>query len=186
MNEADTCRKYIVPKLQFAGWDNKPYLLAEQRTFTNLKGRIRIIGGKIVRGKPKRADYLLGYRQDFPVAVVEAKADYKTPGAGLSQAKEYAEILGLKFADSTNGTGIVEFDFTTGIERSIEDFPTPEEIWSRLNSKDPLPEPAKKKLLTPYCRDPDRAPRYYQQIAINRAVEAVMRGKNRILITMAT
>jgi type I restriction enzyme, R subunit len=67
----------------------------------------------------------------------------------LSQAKEYAEILGLKFAYSTNDTGIVEFDFTIGIERSIEDFPTPEEIWSCLNSKDPLHEPAKKKLLTP-------------------------------------
>lgn len=186
MNEADTCRKYVVPKLQSAGWDNEPYFLAEQRIFTNLKGRIRIIGGKIVRGKPKRADYLLGYRQDFPVAVVEAKADYKTPGCGLSQAKEYAEILGLKFAYSTNGADIVEFDFTTGIERSIADFPTPEEIWSRLNSKDPLPEPAKKKLLTPSYRNPDRASRYYQQIAINRAIEAVMRGKNRILITMAT
>lgn len=186
MNEADTCRKYIVPKLQAAGWDAEPYCLTEQRTFTNPKGRIRIVGGKIVRGEPKRADYILGYRRDFPIAVVEAKADYMTPGAGLGQAKGYAEILGLKFAYSTNGTGIVEFDFTTGIERSVESFPTPEDLWTRLNGDHPLPEEAKSKLLTPNFVDPDRHPRYYQQIAINRALEAVMRGKRRILITMAT
>jgi len=186
MNEADTCRKFITPKLQTAGWDENPYLLAEQRTFTNPKGRIRIVGGKIVRREPKRADYLLGYRRDFPIAVVEAKADYKSPSAGLSQAKEYAEMLGLKFTYSSNGKGIVEFDFTTGQERSIEDFPGPEELWSRLQGKNPLPEPVKEKLLAPYYNDPDRAPRYYQQIAINRAVESVMRGQDRILITMAT
>ncbi len=98
MNEADTCRKYVVPRLQAAGWDNEPHSIAEQRSFTNPKGRINIVGGKIIRGKLKRADYLLRYRRDFPIAVVEAKPDYKTPGAGLSQAKEYAEILDLKFA----------------------------------------------------------------------------------------
>lgn len=186
MNEADTCRKYITPKLQSAGWDDVPYYLGEQRTFTNPKGRIRIVGGKIIRGEPKRADYLLGYRRDFPIAVVEAKADYKSPNAGLSQAKEYAELLGLKFAYSSNGKGIVEFDFTTGVERSLEDFPPPEELWKRLNGEEPLPEPKKEMLLEPYYLDPDRPPRYYQQIAINRAVESVMRGKDRILITMAT
>lgn len=186
MNEADTCRKYVVPKLQKAGWEDTPFFLAEQRTFTNPKGRIRIVDGRVVRGKPKRADYLLGYREDFPIAVVEAKADYRTPGAGLGQAKEYAEILGLKFAYSTNGKGIVEFDYMTGIERSIEQFPTPEELWSRLTGENPLPDEAKDKLLTPTHPDPDRPPRYYQQTAINRAVEAVMRGQSRILITMAT
>ena len=84
MNEADTCRKYIVPLLQAAGWENEPHSIAEQRTFTNPKGRIRIVGGKVIRGKPKRADYLLRYRLDYPIAVVEAKADYKSPTAGLS------------------------------------------------------------------------------------------------------
>jgi len=83
MNEADTCRKLITPKLQAAGWDRAPYSLAEQRTFTNPKGRIRIVGGRIIRGEPKRADYLLGYRRDFPIAVVEAKPDYKSPGSGV-------------------------------------------------------------------------------------------------------
>lgn len=186
MNEADTCRKYVVPKLQAAGWENTPFSIAEQRYFTNPKGRIRIVGGNVIRGEPKKSDYLLRYRSDFPIAVVEAKADYKTPGAGLSQAKEYAEILDLKFAYSTNGKGIIQFDYLTGIERSIDTFPTPEELWTRLNGAEPLPEPAQEKVLAPYFHDPERQPRYYQQIAINRAVDHIVRGKNRILITMAT
>lgn len=159
---------------------------AEQRYFTNPKGRIRIVGGKVIRGDPKKSDYLLRYRSDFPIAVVEAKADYKSPGAGLSQAKEYAEILDLKFAYSTNGKGIVEFDYLTGIEKSIETFPTPEELWDRLNADEPLPKTSEEKVLAPYFNDPERPPRYYQQVAINRAVDAIVRGKPRILITMAT
>lgn len=186
MNEADTCRKYVVPLLQSAGWDNTPFSIAEQRVFTNPNGRIRIVGGRIVRGKPKRSDYILRYRPDFPIAVVEAKADYKTPGAGLSQAKEYAEILDLKFAYSTNGKGVVEFDYTTGVERNISCFPTPEELWTRLNSPAPLPVSSEQTLLAPFHPDPERPPRYYQQIAINRAINSIMHGKKRILITMAT
>jgi len=186
MNEADTCRKYVVPLLQAAGWENAPFSIAEQRIFTNPKGRIRVVGGRIIRGKPKRSDYLLRYRPDFPIAVVEAKPDYKTPGAGLSQAKEYAEILDLKFAYSTNGKGIVEFDYTTGIERNVDSFPTAEELWSRLNGSAPLSAPLRERVLAPFYHDVERPPRYYQQIAINRSVDAIMRGKNRILITMAT
>ncbi len=186
MNEADTCRKYVVPKLQDVGWDDAPFSIAEQRHITNPNGRIRIVGGKIIRGKPKKPDYLLRYRRDFTIAVVEAKADYKSPGAGMSQAKEYAEILDLKFAYSTNGKGIIEFDYTTGIERSVDTFPTPEELWVRLNAQHPLSDAGKEKLLTPYHQDPDRPPRYYQQIAINRAVDSIMHGNKRILITMAT
>ncbi|TAG31567.1 MAG: DEAD/DEAH box helicase, partial [Verrucomicrobia bacterium] len=192
MNEADTCRKDVVPKLQAADWDKAPYSIAEQRTFTNPKGRVRIVGGKIVRGKPKRADYILRYRNDFPIAVVEAKANYKSPGAGLQQAKDYATLLGLKFAYSTNGTGIVEFDFTTGKERAVDSFPKPQELWARLNAQTPLHDkaplslPNQEKLVTPNHPDPERPPRYYQQIAINRALEAILRGQSRILITMAT
>jgi type I restriction enzyme, R subunit len=186
MNEADTCRTYVVPKLQSAGWENPPFSIAEQRYFTNPKGPIRVVGGRIVRGKPKRADYLLRYRRDFPIAVVEAKADYKTPAAALSQAKEYAQILDLKFAYATNGEGIVEFDFTGGVERSLDAFPAPEELWTRLNAKAPLSASDTERILAPYYPDPDRPTRYYQQIAINRAVENILRGKKRILLTMAT
>ena len=186
MNEADTCRRYVVPLLTAAGWENPPFSVAEQRSFTNPKGRIRVVGGRIIRGNPKRPDYLLRYRAGFPIAVVEAKADYKTPGAGLSQAKEYAEILDLKFAYSTNGKGIVEFDYTTGIERIVDGFPTPDELWTRLNGAAPLPTPAVERVLAPPYHDAERPPRYYQQIAINRTVDAIMRGKTRVLITMAT
>jgi type I restriction enzyme R subunit len=110
--EADTCRKYVLPKLIDAGWDNEPHSFTEQRTFTD--GKIVVSGDKIYRRPQKRADYLLRFTRDFPIAVIEAKAEYKSPGAGLQQAKEYAEILGLKFAYSTNGHGIIEFDYLTG------------------------------------------------------------------------
>jgi type I restriction enzyme, R subunit len=83
MNEADACRRYVVPLLQASGRENAPFRISEQRVFTNPKSRIRIIGGKITREKPKRSNYLLLYRPDFPIAVVEAKADYRTPGLGI-------------------------------------------------------------------------------------------------------
>jgi type I restriction enzyme, R subunit len=79
-----------------------------------------VAGTKARRGPQKRADYLLQYTRDFTIAVVEAKAAYKSPGTGLQQAKDYAEVLGLKFAYATNGEGIVEFDYTTGLERVIK------------------------------------------------------------------
>jgi len=131
-NEADTCRKFVVPKLQAGGWDDEPHSIAEQRTFTD--GRIIVVGDKTKRHEKKRADYLLRYTRDFPIAVVEAKAAYKSPGDGMQQAKDYAEILGLRFCYATNGHGILEFDFTTGIEREVEGFPTPEEPWARFQS----------------------------------------------------
>jgi len=100
LNEADTCRRYIVPRLQAAGWDDEPHRINEQVTFTD--GRI-IVSGRQGRRRPaKHADYILRYRPDMPIAVVEAKPSYATPGQGLQQAKEYAEILGLKFAYATN------------------------------------------------------------------------------------
>jgi type I restriction enzyme R subunit len=87
--EADTCRKYVLPKLLEAGWDNDPHSFTEQRTFTD--GRIVVSGDKIRRKKQKRADYLLRYTRDFPIAVIEAKADYKPASDGLQQAKNYAQ-----------------------------------------------------------------------------------------------
>lgn len=94
--EADTCRKIIVPLLQGAGWDDAPCAINEQRTFTD--GRVLFIRGQAQRGKRKRADYILRYRLDYPIAVIEAKAHYRSARDGVQQAKEYAEILGLRFA----------------------------------------------------------------------------------------
>ena len=97
LNEADTCRTYVLPKLYSAGWEDAQ--ISEQKSFTD--GRIVIAGSRPIRRPQKRADYILRYRRDFPIAVVEAKAVYRTPGDGLQQAKEYAQILGLKFAYAT-------------------------------------------------------------------------------------
>jgi type I restriction enzyme R subunit len=183
-NEADTCRKYVLPKLIDAGWDNDPHSFTEQRTFTD--GRIVVSGGKVHRRPQKRADYLLRYTRDFPIGVIEAKAEYKSPGTGLQQAKDYAENLWLKFAYATNGHGIIEFDYLTGLEQEITRFPAPSELWERLATSQGLDEGKKNRLLTPFNHLSGKSPRYYQEIAINRAVQAILQDKKRILLTMAT
>ena len=183
-NEADTCRRFVVPMLQSVGWDDEPHQINEQVTFTD--GRIIMSGRKSSRRPVKRADYVLRYQADMPIAVVEAKASYATPGKGLQQAKDYAEILGLKFAYATNGHSIIEFDYITGQEHEVEIFPTPDKLWARLTKGESLPPEAIEKLLAlshPLC---GKRPRYYQEIAINRTVQSVLRGKRRILLTMAT
>jgi len=184
ITEADTCRKYVLPKLIEAGWDDEPQSFTEQKTFTD--GRIIVIGRKIKRQKQKRADYLLRYTRDFMIAVVEAKAAYKLPGDGLGQAKEYAEILGLKFAYSTNGHGIIEFDYLSGKEREVKSFPTPAELWTRLQAAQKFDDNLGKRLLTPSFLQSQKTPRYYQEIAINRAIQSLLQSKSRILLTMAT
>lgn len=183
-NEADTCRRYVAPRLQAAGWDADPYRINEQVTFTD--GRIVVTGQRGRRRPGKRADYILRYRPDFPIAVVEAKASYATPGEGLQQAKEYAEILGLRFAYSTNGHGIVEFDFVTGIERELSEFPTPEELWNRLQDGQSLTETEAEQVLAPAYHLSGKSPRYYQEIAINRTIQAIAQSRQRVLLTMAT
>src|SRR5438552_696545 len=183
--EADTCRRFVVPKLQAAGWDNEPYSIAEQRTITD--GRIVPVGKGFVRRPPKRVDYILRYRRDFPLAVVEAKPEYKTAADGLQQAKQYAEMLGLKFAYATNGAETIEFDYVTGKETKIESYPTPEALWQRFRKGESLTsDTAAQQLLTPINFALRQGERYYQEIAINRAVEAIVTGKRRILLTMAT
>jgi type I restriction enzyme R subunit len=185
LNEADTCRKYVVPKLLAAGWDNEPHSIAEQRTFTD--GRIVIVGNTTRRLRPKRADYLLRFRRDMPLAVVEAKADYKLPGDGLQQAKDYAEVLGLKFAYSTNGQGIIEFDRSTGIERELDTFPSPTDLWSRFRAAEGLTsDDVAGRLLVPANLTTFKDVRYYQKNAIQSAIEAIARGQRRVLLTMAT
>src|SRR5437762_14214159 len=133
--EADTCRTLITPKLQAAGWENDPHSIAEQRTFTD--GRI-IVHGSTARRRPgKRADYILRYTRDFPIAVVEAKPEHEPAATGLQQAKGYAEILKLKFAYATNGWELIEFDYITGLERNdLTAFPTAAELWARLRANE--------------------------------------------------
>jgi type I restriction enzyme, R subunit len=168
--EADTCRKFVVPKLQAAGWDNEPHSIAEQRSITD--GRIIPVGKGFIRKPPKRVDYLLRYTRDFPLAVVEAKAAYKSAADGLQQAKTYAEMLELKFAYATNGREIIEYNYSTGLEVLRSDFPMPAELWNRYRHANGLSDDtAAGRLLTPFNHTVDKGERYYQQIAVNRTVE---------------
>src|SRR5437867_3796831 len=183
--EADTCRKFVVPKLQAAGWDNEPYSIAEQRTITD--GRIVPVGKSFIRRPPKRVDYILRYRRDFPLAVVEAKPEYKTAADGLQQAKQYAEMLGLRFAYATNGREIIEFDYVTGLEKCLAAYPTPAELWDRYRGAQGLQDQhIADQLLTPFNHEVGKGERYFQQLAVNRTVEAILKGRRRLLLTMAT
>ena len=184
-SEADTCRTLITPKLQAAGWENDPHSIAEQRFFTD--GRIVVRGSKAIRRKGKRADYILRYTRDFPIAVVEAKDETEEAASGLQQAKDYAEILSLKFAYATNGLTIIEHDYFTGLERTIPAFPTPDDLWRRFRAGDQLAdESTAQRLLSPANLTTGKDPRYYQRIAIDKTVKAILHGKRRVLITMAT
>lgn len=181
--EADTCRRYVLPKLYAAGWNDDQ--ISEQRTFTD--GRIMVAGSMVYRRPQKRADYLLRYGPDFMVAVVEAKAAYKNPRDGLQQAKDYAQILDLKFAYSTNGEGVVEHDFLTGRETDLDSFPTPGELWSRLHPRLGMrTAEQQQRFLSPSLPVLGKPLRYYQEIAINRVIQALLKGQPRILINMAT
>jgi type I restriction enzyme R subunit len=182
INEADTCRTYVLPKLYSAGWEDTQ--ISEQKSFTD--GRILLVGSRAIRRPQKRADYLLRYRRDFPIAVVEAKAAYRTAGDGLQQAKEYAQILGLKFAYATNGHSVIEHDFLTGLDNEIQHFPRPSELWDRLRAAENISESVGERLLTPYYHLSGKSPRYYQEIAINGAVQAILQGRKRVLLTLAT
>jgi type I restriction enzyme R subunit len=182
ITEADTCRKYVVPRLYEAGWTDDQ--ISEQKTLTD--GRIVVVGNKARRRKQKRADYLLRYRPAFMIAVVEAKAAYKRYADGLQQAKEYAQILDLKFAYSTNGHGIIEHDFLTGNDTVLQTFPSPQELWERQRLHEGIPPEVEQRLLSPFYHFADKRPRYYQEIAVNRAVRAILEGKRRVLLTLAT
>ncbi len=188
--EADTCRDYVVPRLKEAGWNDDQ--IVEQYRITD--GRVLRVGKKHRRDTPLRADYVLEYRPGLPIAVVEAKRSYAIPGKGLQQAKRYASLLDVPFSYSTNGTRVVEDDRNSGIERDeLVAFPSPEVLWARFREwcgiEDDL---TAESLLLPFnraLRNPDgsvKEPRYYQRTAINRAVQGILRGDQRLLLTMAT
>ena len=180
MDEAETCRAYVRPAFEAVGWDDPAHSIVEQKSFTD--GRIvPLKRNKVKRLPPKRADYLLYYTRDFPIAVVEAKAAYKLPADGLQQAKNYADMLGLKFAYATNGHGIVEYDYFTGQERELAAFPTPAELWARLRAGQGFDDDLATKLLTPSYIG-GKQPRYYQQIAIDETLKAILKGRKRFLL----
>lgn len=181
-SEADTCRKEVLPLIYASNWTDDQIL--EQRTFTD--GKIVVIGRKASRKKAKRFDYLLRYSQNFPIAIIEAKKKYKEAGDGFQQAKDYAQILGLKFAYSTNGQDIFEFDFLTGLESKLTKYPTPSELWDRLNKVEPIKPEIQETFLKPFLTTPGKELRYYQRNAINYAIKAILEGKKKALLTLAT
>ena len=190
LSERDICTKFITPAILKAGWDLHTQI-REELSFT--KGRIIVRGKLHTRGKQKRADYVLYYKSNIPIAVIEAKENNLSVGAGMQQALDYAETLDVPFVFSSNGDAFLMHD-RTGLadkveqELSLEAFPTPEELWARYCKWKGVNTPeAKNTIEMPYYDDgTGRAPRYYQVNAVNRTIEAVANGANRILLVMAT
>ena len=197
LSERDIITKYILPAIEQSGW-NKQTQIREEVTFT--AGRIFVKGKKTKRGEKKRADIIIYYKPNIPVAVVEAKDNTHTVGAGMQQALEYAGTLDIPVAISSNGDGfVIQYRKNCGPKGAdgksivsenvdLDHFPTPAELWecyklyNNLETKE-----AEETSLSSYFFDVEgRAPRYYQRIAINRTVEAIARGQNRILLVMAT
>jgi type I restriction enzyme R subunit len=193
LTEADIRTKFITPAIAGEGgckWNLMTQVL-EERYFT--KGRVIVRGKTVRRGEARKADYILFYKPNIPIAVVEAKDNNHSVGDGMQQALEYAEILDVPFAYSSNGDAFLEHDRTGAsggtVEREIalDQFPSPEELWARY-SKAKGYTPAQEVVATQeyYDDGSGKAPRYYQLNAINRSVDAIARGMNRILLVMAT
>jgi type I restriction enzyme R subunit len=189
-SERDICTKYITPAIEKAGWD-KLTQFKEEVYFTD--GKIYVKGKLTARGQKKRADYILYYKPNIPVAIIEAKDNKHSLGAGMQQALEYAEILDIPSVFSSNGDGFLFHDRTVSegkieTELDLNSFPSPHELWEKYKRFKGIETQQAEKITSQeyYIDSSGRKPRYYQQVAINRAVEAISKGQNRILMVMAT
>lgn len=189
MSEEDIKLKFITPSIESKGWVDGDISMEKKIT----DGRIDVQGGLASRRSYKYADYILYYNKDTPIAIIEAKNAKKTVSYGLQQAKEYAKMMDIPFAYSSNGKSFQEYDFLTGRERilSMDEFPTKEELYKRFvkesNSGKGLSDKELKVIKEPFCMGQYICPpRYYQLKAVNRTVRAVAQGKKRILLVMAT
>lgn len=186
LSEEDIKAQYITPAIVDSGWDLKKQVRFEY-AFT--AGRIILRGNVTARGKQKRADYVLFYKSNFPLAVIEAKDNNHPVGAGLQQAIDYAKSLDIYYVYASNGDGFIEQNLITGEVRelSLHEFPSPEELYKRYIKDKNLNEVEEKAALEPYYYVPNyKKPRYYQRIAVNRTVDAVANGQNRVLLVCAT
>jgi type I restriction enzyme R subunit len=188
MSEEDIKFHYITPAIT-AKWDKQHITLETKIT----DGRINLKGNIVAREKPKRADYVLYLSANNPIAIVEAKDNNHTVSHGLQQAMTYAQMLDVPFAFSSNGDGFAEHDFLTGKERTfgLDEFPTEKELVERYkagaNDGAGLTDVQEKLIAQPYYSSQNTyPPRYYQRIAINRTLDAIARGQNRLLLVMAT
>lgn len=190
LSERDICTKFITPSVEKAGW-NKMTQLLEEVSFTD--GKIYVRGKLTARGQRKRADYILYYKPNIPIAIIEAKENNHSVRAGMQQALEYARILDIPCVFSSNGDGFLfhdrtATDATIETELSMDNFPTPEQLWEKYKKYKGIVTPAAEKMAAQdyYFDGSNRKPRYYQQIAVNRTVEAIANGQNRIILVMAT
>lgn len=191
LSERDICTKFITPSIIKAGWD-KDSQIREEVSFT--AGKVMVRGKLVSRGKGKRADYILYYKNNIPLAIVEAKDNNHSTGAGIQQAIEYGEILDIPFVFSSNGDAFLFHDRTVDlgkkeIELPLNKFPSPQELWEKYKKYKQLEDIETEKIYTQaYHKDiaSNKEPRYYQRIAINRAVEAIAKGQDRVLLVMAT
>ncbi len=190
LSERDICTKYIQPALVKAGWDPMTQI-REEVSFTD--GRIYVKGNLTKRGKRKRADYILYYKPNIPIAVIEAKDNKQSVKAGIQQSLNYAQILDIPSVYSSNGDGFYEHDRTctdSKIEKDLklDQFPSPEVLWERYKRYKGITTEEQERISTQdyFFDGTGKTPRYYQTCAINRTVEAIAKGQNRILLTMAT
>jgi type I restriction enzyme R subunit len=188
LSESDICDRFISPALTKAGWENHQW----RREFSFTDGRIIVRGKMVARGQKKRADYLLFYKPNLPIALIEAKDNNHAVGAGMQQALKYSSALDVPFVFSSNGDGFLFHDKTgqsTNIETtlSLDEFPSPSELWARYLAWRKLSPTAEPLVTSPNHQEVSgKEPRYYQQLAINRTIEAVARGQRRALLVMAT
>ncbi len=190
MTEEDIKLNFITPALLSKGWKDK-ITMETKVQFTD--GKINLKGNVAVRGDAKKADYVLYMSKDYPIAIVEAKDNNHTISFGMQQAKTYAQMMDIKFAYSSNGDGFEEYDFLTGQERqiSMDEFPTPEELLARYNTEvnggQGLSSKQIKVMSQPYYTSQNTySPRYYQRNAVNKTLDAIAKGQDRILLVMAT
>ena len=178
MNESDTRLHKIDPKLKAAGWGvTEGSRITTEYTFT--RGKI----SRSQKGKPKRADYVLIYK-GVKLAIVEAKSDELSYSEGVAQAKEYADMLGIRYTYATNGNDIWEMDRQSYEEHFVTSYPSPEELWQRVYG--PSNDLRDKLNTIPYYSDGVKQPRYYQELAVRRVLEGIAKGEKRILLTLAT
>ncbi len=191
LSERDICTKYITPAIEKAGW-NKQTQLLEEVTFTD--GKIYVRGKLTARGERKRADYILYYKPNIPIAIVEAKDNKHSVRAGIQQALDYARILDIPCVFSSNGDGFLFHDRTDiageaiETELTLENFPSPLQLWEKYKKYKGIQSDKAERIASQdyYFDGSGRKPRYYQQIAINRSVEAIAGGQQRVLLVMAT
>lgn len=180
MNEAQTRLDKVNPKLRECGWGvvKESRILVEQNAYKLTNGKIGSSSSRALK-----VDYILVYK-GVKLAIIEAKSDEKDYNEGVAQAKLYAQMMNIRFTYATNGDKIYEIDMLTGMEDEIDSYPTPEELWD--NTYRELDEWKEKFLLTPFFTKPDKTPRYYQENAVNKVLDAIAKKRNRILLTLAT